>query len=971
MSSKSSHVEPRSRIAMIACGVLALDCKFLANQIASEVDMYFLPGGLHASPPELRRRLQETIDEIDRQAAVSRIVIGYGLCGHGTTGIHARTVPLVIPRVHDCIALFLGSDQAYRQQFGKAPGTYYLSAGWVAEKHDTKSGMGSAQPSAAAADSVSSGEMAARYGEENAAYIDDFMRSWTRNYTRAAFIDTGVGGSKEHYAEQAKALAREHGWQYERLEGTHDLLHEALTCTATTPNMLFVPPGSQTTYDAMHGKLTCAQPGAATAHSSPHQNAPEPEAAEEHSNTQRGIGIGIDAGGTYTDAVLYDLDARVVLAKCKALTTHWDYSYGIREALAGLDPALCHKASLVAVSTTIATNAIVEHRGQAVGLLVMPPCGWATPDGFRHTPVATIKGQMTIDGIEQEAVDPDEIRTVAQGLITTGGVTAFAVGGYAAHVNPSHELHVKKIVQEATGLICTCSHELSQSLHYRIRAETAALNARIIPCLEELLQRIQSALQASGIMAPIMVVRSDGSFMNLQAACERPLETMLSGPAASAAGAGWLAQTANGLVVDIGGTTTDTALLRDGRVAMNPEGASIGGWQTHIRALDLYTAGLGGDSCIRIKHGKITIGPDRVTPLSWTATHAPGGTAAIHRLRSAAAGHPFLPDDWIMVLRTRKEPPADLSAREAHVLDALCAGPLTPHELAMAISIPHPAMLPLQNLLHLQLIAYSGFTPTDALHVTGACQIWDTQAAIIAAQSCAGSLTHACKWAESIITEFHHHLAIEIARKALHESLPDMHMTDPHMEQILAHIAKPATAEMPHLQLSMPWPIIGIGAPAAAFTPDACQRLGAQVVIPPHADVANAVGAIIGTISVRHSLRITTNESGIFRISGAKDAPCFTTIEDATEWCVQHLYQYLGTRARNAGCPNPSIAITPQDRFAPSSDGSPVFIARDIHGHAHGLPGQPIQPTLPVLPSAPNQTQSVVPALRVETVQQR
>ena len=921
-------------IALIACGVLALDCKSLLGQVEADVQMHFLPGGLHTSPTQLRLKLQETIDQIDRERTVSRIVIGYGLCGHGTTGIHARNLPLVIPRVHDCIALFLGSDAAYREQFAKAPGTYYLSAGWVEEKTDAHAGMGADSPGTAA--EVPAPDIKRQYDADNAAYVENFMQSWTRNYTRAAFIDTGVGGSKERYAKQAEALAKKHGWQYERIQGTHALLQEALLCTATSENMLFVPPGSITSYDAMRGRLTCASPQTppkASAQATPSQATPRDLAA-----LRRGVGIGIDAGGTYTDAVLYDFDTQTVLAKNKALTTHWDYSHGIRAALAGLDAQRCREATLVAVSTTLATNAIVEHRGQTVGLLIMPPCGWSTLDGFQHEPVVTIGGQMAIDGTEREPIQPDEVQAAARQLMERKGVTAFAVGGYAAHINPAHELQVKQLVEQSTGLICTCSHELSSSLHYRIRAETAALNARIIPCLEELLQRIASALQDAGITAPIMVVRSDGSLMNLQAACERPLETMLSGPAASAAGAGWLAQIQDGLIVDIGGTTTDTAILREGRVAMNPEGASIGGWQTHIRALDLQTAGLGGDSCIRSKQGKFVIGPDRVMPLSWSAANVPGARDALARCTAGAAGHQAQPDAWMLVIRTRKVPPTQLSPREAKVLAALVDAPHTPTELAQGIGVPHPAMLPLQRLLQQQLIAYSGFTPTDALHVTGTLAQWDTEAVLAIARACAGSPDKAQDWAHHIITQFQMQLATEIARKALTESLPAADGTA--LDALLQHLVTPPTqsAAIPQLQLALPWPVIGIGAPAAVFTPAACQRLHAQAVIPPHADVANAVGAIIGTISIRYTIHISTNENGIFRISGAVDAPRFTKMEDATEWSIRYLHQSLGERARQAGCPQPSIAITPHDRIVDATDGSPVFLGRELHGHAYGLP---------------------------------
>ena len=121
----------KKSVYVIGCGVLGPDIHNIAKKNNLTLEKKFLPGGLHDRPDELRRRLQATIDEVEADQNCSRIIVGYGICGKGTINIKARSVPLVIPRVHDCIALFLGSDQAYRDQFTKAPGTFYISAGWL------------------------------------------------------------------------------------------------------------------------------------------------------------------------------------------------------------------------------------------------------------------------------------------------------------------------------------------------------------------------------------------------------------------------------------------------------------------------------------------------------------------------------------------------------------------------------------------------------------------------------------------------------------------------------------------------------------------------------------------------------------------------------------------------------------------------------------------------------------------------
>ncbi len=927
--------DSRETADVIACGVLATDIRHIAAKLGLNVRLHFLPGGLHAAPDRLRIELQKTIDTVSAADNAQRIVIGYGVCGRGTVGLHARAVPLTIPRVHDCIALFLGSDASYGEQFSKHPGTYYLSAGWVEENSGSGPRPNMGADSAGNPLYATYEELVSAYGVENADYIRRFMESWTRNYTRSAFIDTGVGRAKEHYAAQAAGMAEKFDWEYARLEGTHDLLVEALTACESTEAVLVVPPGAVTRYDAMRRRLE-----ADSAPPTPTPFAPAPAAVPDISSpAPRGIGLGIDAGGTYTDAVLYDFDRQTVLCKAKAVTTHWDYSTGIREALGRLDPGLLKRTSLAAVSTTIATNAIVEDRGQTVGLLVMPPCGWTTVDGFRHAPLALIRGQLEINGTEVEPVDEAQIRAVAQDLISRAGVTAFAVGGYAAHANPSHELQVKAILQSATSMSVTCSHALSCDLHYRIRAETAALNARIIPCLEALLTRITGTLDAVGIRAPVMVVRSDGSFMNIAAALERPLETMLSGPAASAAGAGWLAQVSDALIADIGGTTTDTAVLCGGRVRLNPDGASIGGWQTHIRALDLQTAGLGGDSHVHLRDRTLLIGPGRVAPVSWLATAQPGAAAAFDWLEAHAQSARLSSHDMLVLVRSGK--PADIALTEIEqaVLDRLAERPYSLHELTAVLGRPHPSMVPVKRLAARHLILHSGFTPTDALHVAGKVALWDRDAAVRIAQIHARLTQQTLTgFTQSVLTRFERTLAGEILKKEISETTSVANSGEQPLAMALIDriLDRPDTGF--RIEVSLRYPVIGIGAPAFCFIPDACARINARPIIPPHADVANAVGAIIGSVTLRHTIRITTSESGWFRLGGVPEAPVCRTIEEATAAATEYLRQHLVDLARHAGCSAPEIDIMLDDSSAPSADGTSVFISRTLEGIATGAP---------------------------------
>ncbi|MFO7899167.1 MAG: DUF1638 domain-containing protein, partial [Planctomycetota bacterium] len=370
------------RVHLIACGVLAADLEAVAEELGLEVSTEFLPAGLHNRPHELRRRLQAAIDRASARRRPDRIAIGYGLCGMGTVGIHARHVPLAIPRVNDCIALFLGSDAAYREQFAKFPGTYYVTPGWVEEK---------AQPLSADERDEARGpteydfdELVEKYGRENAEAIRYFLGSWRRNYQRAAYIDTGARPGDRSYADIARAMADEFGWAYEELVGTRSLLEKLLTQETSSDEILVVPPHHVTAYDAVAEGLRAVP----VWKKKRERRADDVLVFEGARPAGEGppirLGLGIDAGGTYTDAVLYDFDCHDVIQKAKALTTKWDYTVGIEAALDQLGPGAFRRVDLLAVSTTLATNAVVEAAGQKAGLLIMPPYGRAAVSGVRE-----------------------------------------------------------------------------------------------------------------------------------------------------------------------------------------------------------------------------------------------------------------------------------------------------------------------------------------------------------------------------------------------------------------------------------------------------------------------------------------------------------------------------------------------------------------------------------------------------------
>ena len=203
------------------------------------------------------------------------------------------------------------------------------------------------------------------------------------------------------------------------------------------------------------------------------------------------------------------------------------------------------------------------------------------------------------------------------------GVSGFAVCAYFAVRNPAHEIAARELIREKTGLPVTASHELSAKLGGPRRALTTLLNARLISMIDRLVAATEGFLEQRGIAAPLMVVRGDGALVSAAFARQRPIETILSGPAASLVGARHMTGLDEAVVSDIGGTTTDVAVLDNGRPRLDPEGATVGGFRTMVEAVAMRTFGLGGDSEVALEDGglapRILLGPRRVVPLALAA----------------------------------------------------------------------------------------------------------------------------------------------------------------------------------------------------------------------------------------------------------------------------------------------------------------------------------------------------------------
>jgi N-methylhydantoinase A/oxoprolinase/acetone carboxylase beta subunit len=500
-------------------------------------------------------------------------------------------------------------------------------------------------------------------------------------------------------------------------------------------------------------------------------------------------------------------------------------------------------------------------------------------------------------------------------------------------------LQVKQIVRQQTGMHVSCGHEVARGVNYRIRAETAVLNARIIPCLEAFIDDVRESLHARGIDAPEMVVKSDGSLMNAPSARLRPIETILSGPAASVAGARYLVGAADALVVDIGGTTTDTAVIRNGVVATCEDGATVGGWRTLVKALDMRTLGLGGDSLIACQRRKIRIGPGRVAPISWLARQHGRTMDALGYLRRQLDYFDSSTGGMDLLVLNGRDHGLPLGPDEARIVELLREGPFSLHEITRRIDYVTWEFLPLQRLEDSHVVQRCGLTPTDLLHVTSEVDLWDGAAARRAADMF-GELSgeDGLQFARRALDQFVRELTVELLKKQMGERVdPDLLNDSPAAMALIENLLDGGSRDY-SVRVRLNRPIIGIGAPVRFFLPQAAKLLETEAIIPPNADVANAIGAITSSVCIQKQVEIVPDEVGRYKIEGLGSDASFINLADAQEHATRELPRIVRELARQAGTSQTRVEVIFHDKVATLADGGQLFLGRTMEARLDGRP---------------------------------
>ena len=623
------------------------------------------------------------------------------------------------------------------------------------------------------------------------------------------------------------------------------------------------------------------------------------------------IGIGVDTGGTYTDAVLFDFHSKEVLAKAKALTTRENLAVGIENALNSLPEERLLQAEIVGLSTTLATNACVENKGGRAQLMfwgVDRNVAAATGARYGLPHVEKIVFQdhgAHFNGQLDEEPDWEAFRNRLHGWF--GGYDAAAIVEInAMKDNAAIEKKAKQMIQETMDIPVVCGHELFSDLNSVQRGASTLLNARLIPVIADFLKAVKRVLRQKGIEVPIVIVRSDGSLMNEEFTAIRPVETLLCGPAASVMGGVELTSEPNSLIVDMGGTTTDIAFVKDDVPVRAEDGIRVGKWKTFVKGLYVDTFSLGGDTAVRYEDRQLLLDTVRVVPLCILAAQYSGVTEKLASLAERERNHTKFIHEFY--LRLKDISGSDrYSDMEKTFCRALEDGPLMLEEAAAAVG-KDVYTLNVSRLEKEGVIIRSGLTPTDIMHIKGDFQRYDAEASRLGARQvalCVGlDLETLC---DRVYREIHWRLYRNIVRILLEDRNPyyKKNGLDSGMEVFLRDCFEGRGEALLSSVLTTPAALIGVGAPTHIFLPRVAELLGTRAVIPPHAEVANAVGAVVGNIAARCTVEIRPecDEDGVqgFCVYGMTQNAYFQEAEEAMAFAAEQATEEAKREARRRG----------------------------------------------------------------------
>ena len=599
------------------------------------------------------------------------------------------------------------------------------------------------------------------------------------------------------------------------------------------------------------------------------------------------IGIGVDTGGTCTDAVAVDLISMKVLAKGKTFTTREDLSIGIGKALDMLPGELIKQAVIVSLSTTLATNACIEGKGcraKLVGFGLHDEYArrMHAPENYNLTPdrVLWVDTNGSADGLRIDEPDWEALfRDYGEWMKDSDALCAAEI--WSDDTGATNEKKFKALAKERIGRKCIISSELSGGVNVFARGATALLNARLFPIVEEFVQAAEKDFRERGCKAPVMVVRSDGTLMSTELTLSRPVETILCGPAASVLAGKHFTNTPDYMIVDMGGTSTDVSVVSGGKPVMAKDGIRIGEWSTTVRGIKVSPFNLGGDSAVRLVNWEPQLFPRRVRSICSAALQWPRIKTELERLLDREHYNLFPLHEFFYLVKE----PEDISrytAKEQKLIKACRKGPIILERLEELAGIDIYGLDP-DRVESEGIIMRCGLTPTDFMHIKGDYLEYDREASLLAARYMLKAMGRPDTEEEALALADE---VYDLVEGKMYESLMKICLQRKYEKELkegtdsqVDFLIKRAWAERntrsseggaPSLlahAFSTDYTLIGIGAPTHLFIPEVARAMGTKCIVPEHSEVANAIGALKADLNATVEVHITerfSNDLGTF-----------------------------------------------------------------------------------------------------------
>ena len=654
------------------------------------------------------------------------------------------------------------------------------------------------------------------------------------------------------------------------------------------------------------------------------------------------IGIGIDTGGTCTDAVIYDLQTKSILAVGKTLTTKSNLEIGIAKVLDSLPGELLQQADTIALSTTLATNACVENKGCRAKLLIIgtdPSIIGRFKDVLADYGINDLSQLLVLDAKAEnmfsEPFDPDweELRRRTPELFSDCDCVGI-VQTFPGSNGGRFELTALRILREELTIPLTIAYDICRETDFLKVCASTLLNARLIPLIAEFIQAVHNVMQTHHLDIPLMIVRSDGTLMSEEMARTCPVETLLCGPAASVIGGGELSQEEDCLILDMGGTTTDIAMVRKGEPVRADEGIMIGQYRTSIKGVDARAVSLGGDTAVRFREKKLYLDTVRIIPVSILASEYPQVLPVLEELSRREYPHTRMIHEFF-VLQKDIEGKSGYTEEEQRICEVLRAGPLITLDLVerLGADLYH---LNTERLEQEGIIMKSGITPTDMMVLKGDQTLYDDTAARRMLSYVAMNLDVRPEKVpdmvyEMVIRKMYKNLGAFIldqqfpGRNGYFDPSRTGELLDTCYELACIRYREGREAvekayDAAVMDLKTTLPLVGIGAPVHVFLPEVAKLFGTRAVLSEYSHVANALGAAAGHRVAVVDVAAAADYDGFSLCGFSVMSDCkkhtFEEQEDAIAFARELAEKTVRQRAAFQGFgDDPQITIETQERI--------------------------------------------------------